>query len=285
MTPLLPYEAYEEQAAAGARLRYRKAQIPLPVVFGAVGAVIAYVLSDQERIGMTLVGIGLGAAAGLGIYWILVKSKTSNDAEQAYTAAWCAEHACTAIGDGHKVLNGPYANSGHNPQWSDAVEGVLEAVSTLFYNFSYYTTQSSGKTTSEVEHPYRIMRLTGPQLPVASLSFAKRGVFGSIGLFDSIDSAVTKQHVVELESVDFNEEFKLEVDDGADEIWIRRVFDPATIDAVLTGKLPIPNIQYYDGCWWMAETGHYKIRELDAMLGWQATALPGIQHLARVPEL
>lgn len=283
MTPA-PYEQFEREAAEAAKARYRKALVPLVVVGAIAGTAIGAMLASEARVLSALVGGGVGALAGLIVHYILVKSKTDSDAEAAYTQAWCAEHGFSVLGE-YKVPNGPHADDGHNPQWSDAVEGMVGAIDALFYNFSYWTTQSTGKTTSEVEHPFRIIRLSGPRLPIASLSFAERGAFGSIGLFDDLESKLTKQRVIELESVDFNEKFKLEVDDTADEIWIRRVFDPTTIDALVTGKLRFPEIQYYDECFWLVKPDHFKARELDEMLAWQAEAAVAIAQLARVPNL
>ncbi|MBJ7347176.1 MAG: hypothetical protein JHC87_01245, partial [Thermoleophilaceae bacterium] len=143
----------------------------------------------------------------------------------------------------------------------------------------------NGKTTQEVEHPFKILQIWGLELPIASLAFTERGFLGKIRMFDRIEGATTSQRVVELESTEFNEKFKLEVADSADEVWIRRIFDPETIQALVADTFEIPNISYYDRCFWLVEGGHYKAKELDAMLTWQGNAVQAIRHLARVQSL
>ncbi len=283
MTPA-PYEQFEREAAAAAKARYRKTLLPLVIGGAIAGAVIGVVLASQVAVLAALVGAAVGSLAGLLIYYVIVKSKAINEAEAAYTQAWCAEHGFRVLGE-CKVPNGPHADSGHDPIWSDAVEGTAGGPETRFYNFSYLTTSTTGKTPSEVEHPFKIVRISGTRLPIMSLSFAQRGKLGAIGLFDDLDSAFTKQRVIELESIDFNEKFKLEVDDDADEIWIRRVFDPTTIDALVTGKMQFPDIRYCGECFWLVKPKHYKVRELDEMLAWQSEAAVAVAQLARVPNV
>jgi hypothetical protein len=284
MTPA-PYEQFEQQAEAAARARYGKAQVPMFVVGVGAGALIGALVAKNEKVGSGLAGAAIGALLGIGLYFLLVTIKKQADAAANYTAAWCAEHGWHVLGDGHEVHNGPHASKGHNPKWRDALAGNVDGIDVLLYNFSYYTTESTGKSSHEEEHPFRILRLTGPPLPVQTLSFTHRGMLGKIGLFDSLDSTFTQQRVIDLESVDFNEKFKLEVHDTADEIWIRRVFDPQTIDALVRGDLRFPNIHYWDGCFWLWESDHYEARQLDEMLVWELWGAEAIQHLARVPSL
>jgi hypothetical protein len=282
MTPIPPYEAYERAARGAARKRYARAWGPLMIALALFGGGVGAFFATESRIVTGLLGAAIGAAAGLGIHQILVWSKTTSDAEAAYASAWCTQYGLRYIGDDYEIANGPFATSGHNRQWTDAIEGQVGGLMTLFYNYSYHTTQSSGKSSREVEHPFKVMRIMGPQLPVASLAFSRRGMFGEFEWLDKLDSALTNQRDIELESVDFNETFKLEVSDTADEIWIRRVFDPETIDALVSGRMQFPNISYWDGCFWLWENRHFKIKELDALLPWQAVAVPAVAHLSRV---
>ena len=90
---------------------------------------------------------------------------------------------------------------------------------------------------------------------------------------------------MQLESVEFNKLFDLTIDDKADDIWIRRIFDPATIQACVDGTIQIPNLQYYDQAWWLVDDKHFKIKELDTLKPWQAQAAVAVNHLARVQTL
>ena len=51
--------------------------------------------------------------------------------------------------------------------------------------------------------------------------------FGDNRLFDSIDSALTSDRVVQLESAELEHEYKLEVHDSASELAVRLLFEPA----------------------------------------------------------
>lgn len=120
-------------------------------------------------------------------------------------------------------------------------------------------------------------------MPIATLSFGKRDLLNHFRVFDKLESAFTKHRAVELESIEFNEKFDLEIADSADDVWIRQVFDPQTIDALVRGELVFPDLRYYDNCFWMVENGHYKARKLDEMKAWQGVAAAAIGQLSRVP--
>ena len=75
-----------------------------------------------------------------------------------------------------------------------------------------------------------------------------------------------------LESAEFNERFDLAIDDSADDVWIRRIFDPATIQDCLDGTIDIPNLQYFNDAWWFVEAKHYAPKQLDDLKEWQARA-------------
>lgn len=277
-----PYQQYLDDARDAADRKYQKWLLPLIFLGAAIGAAIAGGISSG-RIDAILGGLVGGALVGAGLQWVIRRVSAGESAEEAYRADWCAEHGCTVIGV-FNPPNGPYHNSGHRQRSCDAIQGPMNGLSTVLYNFSYWTKQHNSKGgSSESEHRYTIFCIQGPVLPVASLSFGRRGAMNRLRVFDKLDSALTGQRAVELESIDFNETFDLEIDDHADDVWIRQVFDPPTIDAIVSGSFEIPNLQYYDRTFWLVRNGHYEAAELDAMLELQGRAARAIAHLARVP--
>lgn len=277
---LRPYEQYERDARTAAAKKYRRWTLPLMIICGTIGGFIGS--SVEPGVDGIAAGAVIGALAGVILQLAIRFFSAAEAAEDNYRIDWCAENGCTVLGD-YEPANGPYADSGHRQNGCDAIQGELNSLPTILYNFSYWTRQSNGKTTSETEHPFKILQIQGPPLPIASMSFGTREFLNRFRLFDKLDSAFTKQRAVELESIDFNEKFDLEIADTADDIWIRRVFDPQTIDALVSGKFAIPDLRYYDSCFWLVESGHYQARKLDEMKAWQGRAANAIGHLARVP--
>ncbi|MBI4897669.1 MAG: hypothetical protein HY827_04805 [Actinobacteria bacterium] len=280
MTPG-PYEQYELIAREEADRKYKKWTLPLMGFGAAICAVIGYFVAAGEIVGVAA-GAAIGVFLGYVIQFGIRRTSAGNAAETRYRADWCAENGCTVIGV-FEPPNGPFADSGHRQRSSDAIQGTINGLPTVLYNFSYWTRQSNSKGSStETEHPYKILCITGATLPAASLSFSERGALNRFRVFDKLDSALTSQRGVELESIEFNQKFDLEVNDGADDVWVRRIFDPSTIDALVKGSEVIPDLRYYDQTFWLVGNGHYEARELDTMKAWQGTAVAGISILTRV---
>jgi hypothetical protein len=81
-------------------------------------------------------------------------------------------------------------------------------------------------TTTWQQHPFTIVQ-SGIDLPgVPQLQFHPRS-FADNRLFDRIDSAVTSNRVINLESADLEQEYKLEVADAASDTAVRLLFEPA----------------------------------------------------------
>ena len=91
------------------------------------------------------------------------------------------------------------------------------------------STDSEGHTTTHWEpHPFTVIE-TGVLAPgIPRLTLHPR-TFGDNRLFDRIDSKLTSDRVVELESAELEREFKLEVSDSASDMAVRLLFEPAFI--------------------------------------------------------
>lgn len=280
------YDEYDALADAEAEAEYKSLMPWIVGVAAAICAGVGYFMSESDKPVAAALGFGIGGILGYGIYRAVLHFTAQAAAEEHYTKDWCAHHGLQLLGDDVSPPNGPYASSGHKQKSWRAIEGPMNGLQMLTYNFSYWTKSSdSDGSSTETEHPYRIMRITGLELPVQRLSIHERGFMNRFELFDKIQAKVTPERPIKLESVDFNNKYDLTISDAADDIWIRRIFDPATIQASLTGQIHIPDLKYYDGAWWLVESGHLKVKELDTLLSWNAGAVPAIQHLGRVQNL
>lgn len=278
-----PYDEYVTRARAQSKRDYQRWLLPLILLCAAIGGAIGFFAGDR-RAAAIAIGVAAGAVAGALLHFAIRMTDASGDAARLYTQDWCTENGCRVIGQ-FSPANGPHAESGHRRRSSDAIEGNLNGLPTVIYNFSYWTRSTDSKGhSSESEHPYKILCIHGPPLPVPSMSFGERSAMNRLRLFDKLDAAFTNQRGVELESIEFNKRFDLEIHDKADDVWVRRVFDPATIDALVSGSLSVPDLRYYDQTFWLVENGHYKPRELDEMKAWQTRAAAAIRHLARIND-
>lgn len=283
---LRPYAEYDKLADAEAYAKHKKLLPILSVALGAVGGLVGVTLSPRSQGLGAFGGLVAGAAVGFIIYRLILYATSKSSADKSYTADWCAHYGMTLLGDDVSPPNGPYAKSGIRQRSYRSIEGPLGGVQTFAYNFSYWTRTTDSKgNSSETEHPYKIMRITGIDLPIARLTIHERGFMNRFEVFDKLQAKITPERPIKLESVEFNKKYDLTISDDADDIWIRRIFDPATIAASSSGQIHIPDLQYYDRAWWFIESGHLDAKHLEKLAEWNAKVVPAVQHLARVPNL
>ena len=128
----------------------------------------------------------------------------------------------------------PLLREGDRRHSDDHVYGPLPsggegALCHYTYEVKHETVDSEGHTdTTWVEHPFTVIE-TGVLAPgIPRLTLHPRS-FGDNRLFDRIDSKLTSDRVVELESSELEKEFKLEVSDSASDMAVRLLFEPAFI--------------------------------------------------------
>jgi hypothetical protein len=277
--PLEPYAHYAELGNQNANSRWGKRLRWFVAGFAIVG-VVAFVVATGSVAGAVFGAAG-GAALGYGIFRLVLYGSAASSADDLYQADWCKERGMRSVGDDYFPNNAPYAKSGDSREAKDAFEGSWNGLDTLFYNFTY-TDETNDSST---DYDFKIMRLTGRELPIRRLSIHRRSAINKFAMFDKLEAALTPERSISLESVGFNEKFDLTIDDGADEIWIRRIFDPATIAALLDGSFTIPDVKYYDRAWWFVEREHFDIKDLDEWIPKQKVAANAVDLLSRVQNL
>lgn len=277
---LQPYQHYAEIGSAAANAKWEK-RMKLFVGFAALAGLGLAVAMTGEVV-TAVFGAFAGCAVGYLIFRIIVHSSASGTADDLYRVDWCEARGMRYIGDGSFPQNAPYAKSGDSRKATDAFTGTWNGLETLFYNFTYTDEDPDDPDTN---YYFKIMRLTGRELPIRRLKIHQRSALNKFKWVDNLQGAVTNEKPISLESVAFNDKFDLTIDDQADEIWIRRIFDPATIQSLVDGQFTIPDIQYYDRAWWFVEREHFAIKELDEWIPKQKLAAEAVEHLSRVQSL
>src|SRR6185437_2992781 len=101
------------------------------------------------------------------------------------------------------------------------------------YEVEKESTDSEGHTTTSwEEHPFTVVETVGGAPGIPRLTLHPRS-FGDNRLFDRIDSALTSDRTVALESSELDRKFKLEVPDSASDLAVRMLFEPAFIVSCL----------------------------------------------------
>lgn len=278
---LEPYAHYAEIGSRSAYERWNSKMKFFVALAALIGIGVAIVIAKEIQ--YPVLGAFVGGAVGYGIFRLVVYTSASNTADELYRTAWCAERGMTYIGDGEYPANAPYAKRGDKRKSTDAFEGEWNGLRTFFYNFTY--TEEGDSDDPDTDYEFKIMRLTGRELPIASLTMHQRGFMNKFKFVDDLQSKFTGQKSISLESVAFNEKWDLTIDDAADEIWIRRIFDPATIAMLNAGAFTIPDVQYYGNAWWFVEKEHFKIEELEQWIPRQKLAADAVELLSRVQSL
>lgn len=278
-----PYELYADQAKAAADRRWGSHEKYYIVLVGIAGLLVALYLQHKGEIGPGQEYLLIFAFLGAGLGYLLSRASTLGDAaasaDTRYANDWCDEQGLHYRGSHSHPSNAPLAYAGVERKATNAVVGEMNGLQTLFYNFRYTNLNAQG---AEFYNQFMIMRLKGPELPVSRMTLQRRGVLDRSAVIDSIQEIFSNEQSVSMESMSFNSEWDLTIDKAADQTWIRRVFDPATITSLVNNEIEIPSFYYYDRCWWFVEAGRFEVKDLDQWILRQKLAADAVKLLSRV---
>jgi hypothetical protein len=208
-----------------------------PVVGGIVGAVVG-LLAVNGPFG--LAGVVPGALLGFGIPWMVAAIRSRQIATQRFFAAWAQQHGLTfdphpPVYDDTPLLRAGDDQFAHN-SFAGTLAGRPGSIYTHTKRVRRTTTDSKGNTTTTNDDTdFVVLRLAFSLAGFARFQLHPRS-FGEVRLLDGLESKLTSNRVVELESEELAHDFKLEVDDGVDEITLRRLFTPDAIVEVLQSR-------------------------------------------------
>jgi hypothetical protein len=176
-------------------------------------------------------GPALIAALGLAVIalwlgWHFAGAAADHD----WMSAWGARHGLGLVADpGDPPGATPLLRAGDRRELANAVVGpVAGDPRGMVCHYTYWEKQrnSNGQTSeTSTEHTLLVLDLPASAGVLRFLTATPRGFTG--GLFDRISSALTSSRVVELESVELHGAFRICVDDGQDDLPVRRLFTPA----------------------------------------------------------
>jgi len=195
----------------------------------AAGIVAASLVSGNPFLVFLLVAL-LVAATGLIGTALLADSR----ARAAFLVAWAKARGWSASDSNWIDEATPLLRDGDRRESDGHVSGRLAGgnpASLCHYTYEVRqtsTTSNGGTSTHWEEHPFTVVETTVDASGIPSLSLHPRS-FGDNRLFDRIDSAVTGDRVVDLESSELQHEYKLEVADEASDVAVRRFFEPSFI--------------------------------------------------------
>lgn len=280
---LQPYEHYEQLGDTAAYGRWNARMKWIVIACAVIGVVVGVISSAGT--GAPVIGLAVGAVVGYGVFRAIVYTSSASTADDLYRTDWCRERGMQYLGEGVLPPDSPLASKGDERKSTDAFQGTWNGLETLIYNFTYTEVTHDSKGRHETNYNFKIMRLKGRDLPIELLTFHRRGALDRFKWADDLQGALGPERPVSLESADFNEHFDLTIADGADDIWIRRIFDPQTIEGLVQGSITIPDLRYYFGGWWFIERNHFRTRDLDEWVAKQQVASSAVELLSRVQTL
>lgn len=149
-------------------------------------------------------------------------------ARAEFFADWADEHGFTYTAHPVQRRGARFLRKGHDQRFVEAFCGERDGVAVEVANFRYEEGSGRSERTIELLVGCVDCVLAG----IEHLAVEPRGAF-SAGVFDALEGAFTADRFVDLESAEFADRFRLLVNDGADDLAVRRVFTPKAITGLL----------------------------------------------------
>lgn len=213
---------------------YGFGRIALPVVLGLSGAVVA---ATTSPLWTSPLGAIAGAAVGYLILVGIVALRARKLATTRFFVLWADRRGFLYDPSPPVYRDTALLRAGDEQFAGRSFAGALAGLEGSVYQHTKRvkrtSTDSRGHTTTTNDDTDYIVLRLGLTVPgFDRLQLHPRG-FGSLRLFDGLESKLTSNRVVELESEELAKEYKLEVADGVDEVTLRRLFTPAAIAHIL----------------------------------------------------
>jgi hypothetical protein len=180
----------------------------------------------------TRVALAIGFAVVLAaIVLVVLWIRASGSAEDDFLTAWGRSHDLTFVESPTLGEGTPLLRQGDSRKAENGLVGKLEGCPVTLCHYTYTTvshsTDSNGaQQRHETDHPFTVVRMDGIAGAISHMTLHPRSVVDR-GWFDRADSAMTANRVVELESMELNRRYKLEVRDAVEDIHVRQVFEPS----------------------------------------------------------
>ena len=145
-----------------------------------------------------------------------------------------------------------------------------------------YTDSDGHRKTDEDDHDFTVLLFDADLPGVQQLELAPRGSLGT-RLLDGVQSALSSRRALDLESAEFGDEYKLMLDDDADELVARRIFEPAFQVRLLEGRPAfLGRFQYERGTVVLIDDDHVERATLRRVEDAVAAADALVERLRRI---
>jgi hypothetical protein len=239
----------------------------------AAGAGIALVSGSNPILAFVFTAGVVALAASIGTYLL-----ADIRAKSAFVLAWAQSRGWDEDTDLWQEETTPLLRDGDRRKSTDHVcgpltNGGLAALCHYTYEVEQHSGGSNGQgTTTWDEHEFTVVQTDVDATGIDRLSLHPRS-FGDNRLFDRIDSTLTSNRVMELESSELEHEYKLEVADSASDAAVRLVFEPAFMVWCLDQAADQLLVEIEGGVLVVAIPDHsYDADQLDALVE-QATTI------------
>ena len=256
----------------------------------APGVALGIILVAVSPVLGLIVAVGGGIGGAVFYHWRLWSQATAQ-AEHEVMSAWAAERGWTYERDPAALDGVAFCRDREKPVFKHGFSGPMAGLPGHIVNFTYSTyetrttTAADGSVTTtrqEVKHKHTVLRLDLGDLGLEKLQLSPQGLGG--GMFEKLRSTFTGSHNVNLESSEFNRRFTLLVDDRADDLMVRRVFEPAFIVRCVEGRFPMATFQYERPALAFIWGDQYDVTELEEIEHRIADAAPMAEALAAIRQ-
>ncbi len=251
------------------------------------GIALGLVLAAAVGPGVGVVVAIAGAIAGPALYHWSLWRRGSEQAELAVMQAWADERGWTYAEEVALPDDVAFCRNRKKPRCDDGFAGVMGGLPGLIFNFTYSTyetrTNSDGTTRQEeVKHHHTVLRLDLGDLGLHSLQLSPQSLGG--GFTEKLRSAFTGSRSVNLESSEFNDRYTLLVEDEADNVIVRRIFEPAFLVRCVEGRFPLATFQYERPAVSFIWNDRYDVEELEEVEHRVSDAAPMAQALTAIRD-
>jgi hypothetical protein len=243
---------------------WRGSMVLVPIVIGAV-AIIAVPGRNPVAV-FVLAAAVVGLIGAIGTYAL-----ADRRAKAAFIQGWARARGWTEDTGSWSEAT-PLLRAGDRRKTADRVCGPLAGGSqAVLCHYTYEVKKQSvdskgNSTTSWEAHPFTVV-VTGVVAPGVPLLSLHPRSFGDNRVFDRIDSALTSNRVVQLESSELEREYKLEVADSTPDVAVRLLFEPAFMVWCLDQAADNMLLEVENGALVVAVPDHsYDAAELDALV-------------------
>ena len=212
-----------------AALRSTRWRVALAIA-AVVGALLGAAIGDHAGTRVALADrlrSSCSSAAVLIVLWI----RASSSAEDDFLTAWGRSRELTFVESPDLGEGTPLLRQGDKRKAENGLVGQFEGHPLTLCHYTYtvvtHSTDSNGsQQRHETDHPFTVVRIDDTACAISHMTFHPRSMLDR-GWFDGADSALTEDHVVELESMEMHRRYKLEVRDGVADADVRQVFEPS----------------------------------------------------------